>query len=247
MSASAWATKLEQCSRAHLRSGRLILQSFYQRSRCFAVQWDMTKIKSHKNHFVFLLSIMAASLVALTLGGAGTAATNNNHESWMQSRASQLVFFAVLEGLYRDGIRSEDVDLIIPPGENGKPQFDREHFVYACPLCHPAFEAFRLYRQREAFFGLKLSVNTFGRGVAGALTVGLRSPDAGARRQTIEGLINRWVSQRLDMMRLSVTEREAITREMEEGRKQGLNGLKQAGQTRTNCPICDGSFGACKP
>ena len=69
---------------------------------------------------------------------------------------------------------------------------------------------------------------------------------------TLPGLISRWVSQRLEMMRLSATEREAITREMEQGRKQGMGGLKngqqagQASQSRTNCPICDGSFGACK-
>jgi hypothetical protein len=54
----------------------------------------------------------------------------------------------------------------------------------------------------------------------------------------------------LNMMRLSDSERRAITSEMEQGRKQGMGGLKQAsqqsGQSRTNCPICDGSFGACK-
>ena len=60
------------------------------------------------------------------------------------------------------------------------------------------------------------------------------------------------MSQRLEMMRLTEAEREAITREIEQGRKQGMGGLKQAAQagqasqSRTNCPICDGSFGACK-
>ena len=60
------------------------------------------------------------------------------------------------------------------------------------------------------------------------------------------------VRQRLDLLRLTAAEREDITREMERGRKQGMGGLKnavQSGQTsqsRTNCPICDGSFGACK-
>ena len=79
-----------------------------------------------------------------------------------------------------------------------------------------------------------------------------RSQNADERRQAIEGLISRWVSQRLEMMRLTDAERVAVTREMEQGRKQGMGGLKnaqqagQASQSRTNCPICDGSFGACK-
>lgn len=215
----------------------------------------MTTSKSSKNRFLLLLvaTAVVVSVVALRLGGAGNTSTANNARGdWPQSRASQLVFFAVLEGLYRDGAKNDDVDLIIPPEKNGEPKFDNEHFVYACPLCHPAFEAFRLYRQREVIYGLKARVDTFGPGLDQAVIARLRSNDAGQRRQAIEDLISRWVSQRLEMMRLTDAEREAITREMEQGRKQGMGGLKQsapAGQaslTRTNCPICDGSFGACK-
>jgi hypothetical protein len=200
-----------------------------------------------KNRFIPLLLATIVSVVALTLlKGAGTPASRNARADWPQTRASQLIFFAVLEGLYRDGVSNEDVDLIIPPDKNGKGRCEQEHFVYACPLCHPAFEAFRLYRQRENFYGLKAQVNTFGPGLDKALAVRLRSEEAGQRRKAIEELINRWVTQRLEMMRLSKAEHAAITSEREQGRKQGMGGLKQASQTRTNCPICDGSFGACK-
>jgi hypothetical protein len=50
-------------------------------------------------------------------------------------------------------------------------------------------------------------------------------------------------------MRLTDAERASITDEMEQGRKQGMGGLRKdaaGNQSRTNCPICDGSFGACK-
>ena len=53
-------------------------------------------------------------------------------------------------------------------------------------------------------------------------------------------------------MRLTKAEREEITGGIEKGRKQGMSGSKQAvqsgqvSQSRTNCAICDGSFGACK-
>src|SRR6266496_3203022 len=113
----------------------------------------MTMITFAKNRFAPISLIMLVSVLALGLAGAGTPSSNNAQTPWTQSRASQLVFFAVLEGLYRDGLSNETVDLIIPPGENGKGRFEPEHFVYTCPLCHPAYEAFKLYRQREEFYG----------------------------------------------------------------------------------------------
>src|SRR4029077_3675969 len=128
--------------------------------------------KSTQKRSFILGRCLVAALVALKLVHAETTPAHPANRGWPQSRGSQLVFFAVLEGLYRDGVANSDVDLIIPPGPNGQPRFDPEHFVYACPLCHPAFEAFRLYRQRDDFFGLKAPVNTFGPGLDPALAAG---------------------------------------------------------------------------
>ena len=209
----------------------------------------MTTINSWRKCLLLFPIIITVCVLTLRLGGAPTGFPQPGRHDWPDSHASQLIFFSVLEGLYRDGVSNDDVDQIIPPGKDGRPTFDRENFVYACPLCHPAFEAFRMYRQREAFYGLKARVDTFGPGLGADVSVQLHSPDRAKRREAIQGLIQRWVAERLDMMRLSDKERAAITSEMEKGRKQGMNGLKQPGpasQTRTNCPICDGSFGACK-
>jgi hypothetical protein len=214
----------------------------------------MTPIKSPKNRLLlaFVATAALVTVVALSVGGAGTPATSGAAKAWPHTRAGQLVFFAVLEGLYRDGVTNSDVDLIIPPEASGKPRFDKEIFVYACPLYHPAFEALRLYRQREEIFGLKGKVDTFGRGLDESVRKQLRSPEAAERRQAVEGLISRWVGQRLEVMRLTAAEREDITREFEAGRKQGMGSLNQTvkagevSQSRTNCAICDGSFGACK-
>src|SRR2546427_11886559 len=172
--------------------------------------------KSLKNLSIFLLLATVAGVIAWSLQGAGPPRTNNVHVPWVQSRASQLVFFAVLEGLYRDGVSNEVVDSIIPPGKNGKDRFDSEHFVYACPICHPAFEAFRLYRQRGDFYGLKSPVDTFGPGLDHAVSVRLQRHDPEERRKAIEELIDHWVKQRLDLMRLAEAERQAITLEMEQ-------------------------------
>jgi hypothetical protein len=185
----------------------------------------MTIIKSRKTGFTLLLTIISSAIL-LPLRAADQPPANRVQIAWPESRASQLVFFAVLEGLYRDGVSNDDVDRIIPPGENGKPRFDTEHFVYACPLCHPAFDAFCLYRQRDPFYGLKGRLDTFGPGLEPTIATRLHSQEPAERRQAIEALINRWVSQRLDMMRLSKAEREAITSEIQQGRKQGMNSLR---------------------
>src|SRR5215467_14071305 len=100
----------------------------------------MTTIRSRTRGLVYvLLATVTLGIIALRLGGAGTPAVNHASGTWVNSRASQLVFFAVLEGLYRDGVSNDIVDLIVPPNKDGQSRFDSEHFVYACPLCHPAF------------------------------------------------------------------------------------------------------------
>ena len=215
----------------------------------------MTTTQSSKNRYISLLVVAAAivSVAALNLDSAETPPASNARQSWPKTRVGQLIFFAVLEGLYRDGVTNSDVDLIIPPSEHGQPTFDKEIFVYACPLCHPAFEAFRLYRQRDRSYGVKGEVDTFGPGLDETIRARLGDQNADERRKAVEELISRWVSQRLEMMRCTDAEREAITREMERGRKEGMGGLKrwvesgEVSESRTNCAICDGSFGACKP
>src|SRR5436190_20481243 len=105
----------------------------------------MTMSKSRKSLSISPLLATIAVAVVWRLHGAENSPTNNPHAPWFQTRASQLVFFAVLEGLYRDGVSNDVVDLIIPSDKNCSSQFDLEHLVYACPICHPAFEALRLY------------------------------------------------------------------------------------------------------
>src|SRR5688572_9755879 len=100
----------------------------------------MTPFKSSRNRLLIVLIVatVTATVVVLNMGGAASP-PNSAPKMWPETRAGQLVFFAVLEGLYRDGVTNSDVDLIIPPGDGGRPRFDNEIFVYACPLCHPAF------------------------------------------------------------------------------------------------------------
>ncbi len=89
--------------------------------------------------------------------------------------SGQLVFFAVLEGLYEDGVSTDDVEriLAIDPATK-QPQYS-EHFVGACPLCLPAFDAFQLYRSRPMFYGRKEAIDKFGPGLDPILVKKLHS------------------------------------------------------------------------
>ena len=49
----------------------------------------------------------------------------------------RFIFYAVLEGLYDDGVSNGDVDRILLKGE--KEYYF--HFVYACPVCTPTIDA----------------------------------------------------------------------------------------------------------
>ena len=127
-------------------------------------------------------------------------------------------------------------------------------FVYACPLCHPAFEAFRLYATRRPFYGQKGDdVDTFGKGLTTAQVTQLKSADPNQRRAGLQGLIQHWVGQRLDMMRLSDDERGDIAAKLKKLKEDGTRVLKhfQSGKSGghyadiyrdwESCPSCTGS------
>ncbi len=161
------------------------------------------------------------------------------------------LFFAVLEGLYRDGVDSALVDRVIEVDlESSYPK----NFVQGCPICMPALDAFRLYRARPRFLSSKVGSDTFGPGLASAERGQLLGADPSQRRATIQTLIERWVTERMDRLRLDQAERARWRQALEERRKQGmatLEGLRDSGAAAYRdmkaCPLCDGATGACKP
>src|SRR5947207_2964848 len=63
---------------------------------------------------------------------------------WKADPVCKMVFFAVLEGLYEDGLSSAAVDSVVGKTKDGKVEI-KQTFVFECPLCHPVYEAFRAY------------------------------------------------------------------------------------------------------
>lgn len=176
--------------------------------------------------------------------------------SWDRHGTMELIFFATLEGLYADGVGDDVVDAVIPPAADapGGRAF-RESFVYSCPLCHPAFEAFRLYANREPFYGIKPGgQDTFSGSLPESIERRLLSDDSAERRAALQELIQRWVSRRLDLMRLTVEERADWEKRILAAREDGARAMEKARSESTtdealagwkSCAICDGSANAC--
>jgi len=164
----------------------------------------------------------------------------------------QHVFFAVLEGLYTDGVSNAAVDMILAKDpDTGYPQ----NFVWSCPICMPALDAFNLYRVRPRFAGLKIESDTFGDGLSQETLRDLASPFLDIRQAAIRGLVERWVERRVTSLRLTPEERARWDEAMEQRRKKGMamlasyrSGERPGGYAAMKaCPFCDGANDALEP
>jgi len=138
---------------------------------------------------------------------------------WQEDPACRMIFFAVLEGLYTDGVPTAVVDLIVPKEGDGV----QHSFVVQCPLCHPVFEAFRLYQSRKPFASDTGKSDTFGKeAVKAEILEGLKNPDVYPRIRAMGALVQPWIERRLALMRLS-------QEEMQDWREKLLARAKEGG------------------
>ena len=205
---------------------------------------------------LFFLSLLSISLNPAMSYGADRAEplVGPNPPADFYSEAHRLVFFAVLEGCYADGLTGEDLDRILPKDSGGRSDA-YANFVISCPICAPALDAFQLYavRQPSALQESKATrYDTFGTGLDASVKAELAKPGQ-ARRDAIQGLIQKWVDSRIVSMRLTEAEtktiREALRKMRERGEKalknfqEGRNGdlLKERYKDWKACPICSGA------
>jgi hypothetical protein len=221
-------------------------------------------------------------LVLGALTGCGASARKHAEEpvkidwdkiDWTTGPVAQFVFFSVLEGLYEDGVENATVDAIIPL-KGGAPDTTTsgyyKNFIYACPLCTPAYEAFRLYRMRPKFAFLKTNqlaeqhpgkgwhiIDNFGEGLPNEMVVKLTGDDASTQRQAVQELVKRYVSRRFERMAMTPKERREMRAMMAKGAEEGLKMLKKfqekdmvkhypTYQDRKDCSICRASVDASK-
>jgi hypothetical protein len=118
----------------------------------------------------------------------------NQTADWHQDPECQVVFFTVLEGLYRDGISQEVVDIIIGHVEANK--IDKS-FVFRCKLCHACYEAFALYQRRPDFNGTE-GRNTIGhKEIPEQLIDDLRSGDIQKFNTAFAEVVQPWIRAEL--------------------------------------------------
>lgn len=179
---------------------------------------------------VSLLQLLCAACGALVVEGelpgyeGGLFHERSLGQTSFHTEAERLVFFAVLEGAYVDGVRADATARLIERGEEMDwPRW----FVYSCPVCMPAFDALRVYGARPGFFGDKLSADTFGPGLSSERRARLFGEDERATRAVVEELVAGWTQRYLARMELSSEERERIEAEFSKMREVGTEHLQQ--------------------
>lgn len=197
-----------------------------------------------------LFAALALALAGPLTGGEPVKqkAVPKKVTDWKTDPACRLVFHAVLEGLYEDGVTDDVVNNIVPPDKKGREKM-RRSFVLDCPLCQPVFEAFCVYQSRPKFSdGGKES--TFGKGLPESVKKGLLSDTLSTRLITLRGPIRGWVETRLRSMKLTAEERQKWWDDISARSGQGTTTL--AGHMSTDpwykhwsgywgCAACKGS------
>ncbi len=206
-----------------------------------------------KTILVLVSSIAVSLTFVFTVFAVGVRGPNPPAGEY--SDHHRMIFYAVLEGCYEDGLTNEDIDIIIPKNERGGRKMNA-NFVHTCPLCQPAFDAFSLYASREKFDGQKVTkYNTFGPGLDDETKKQLRA-EPKKRRKAIQGLISRWVEKRADLLRLTKEERSDLQGALKEMKEKGDEALSkfqkydpgtfffESYKDWEGCPICEGAVGA---
>lgn len=159
----------------------------------------------------------------------------------------RLVYFAVLEGLYSDGVPDEVVEGLMIE-EQGTPAL----FVYDCPICNPALDAFTTYRERPIWKHYKDRPDTFGRDYPAESRARALAEEKSVRLELLNGMIQGWIARRLESMRLTPDELARWKEGFEIRRKRGMESLARyqgEGQGRyagmKGCAVCDAANGAC--
>jgi hypothetical protein len=170
-----------------------------------------------------LLRPLTVLLLAAALA-APAAAPGNTRPSSQLDETGRFIFYSVLEGLYEDGVSTEDAAQILLRKEK-QTYF---HFIYSCPICNPTIWALETYRARpQNFYGLKHEGGTFGAGLSAAQRRQLHSDDPDERLAVINELVRTWMERRMNNLQLSKRDREKLTDALEKKRQEGMEALER--------------------
>jgi len=176
--------------------------------------------------FLFAGSAVADTKIVTEKPGAKKTA------DWHKNPECQAVFFTVMEGLYRDGVPQEVVDLVIGHVESNNVD---KSFIFRCKLCHACYEAFALYQRRPDFNGTE-GRNTVGsKEIPEEVMTGLRSSNPKVFGPAFATIIQPWIKADLEERLANGEEGLELMQRYVELAKEG-NALVT---TYTRCQACD--------
>jgi hypothetical protein len=150
------------------------------------------------------------------------------------------IFFAVLEGLFADGVGNDLATKVLERDE--KIPGGHANFVYACPICRPTIEAFRAHLARREFeYGRKGDMIGPSK-VPAEISKALLEGSAEDRRAALQKLITKYIQARMDLLRLTAEERGIWNAVLENRRAMGTQTLKTLKLPWKGCPSCEGAF-----
>jgi hypothetical protein len=196
--------------------------------------------------------MFATLSLSLVLAWASSACCSGPKPDWHADPVCQVVFFATLEGLYRDGVPDEVVDAIVPRNLKACQNPMKASFVVQCPLCQPVYEAFVLYQKRPTFTG-DAKRSTFGKCIDPDLQKQLVSADPKTRLTALKVLVQKWVSLRLKSMKLTDAEKAEWATKLNERSGEGRGLLSKLIGTDPDykgwsiywgCAACNGTTAA---
>ena len=165
--------------------------------------------------------------------------------AWQNDELCQFVFFAVLEGLYRDGVQNEAVDAVIGETIKNKEDKMKRHFVFRCELCHATYEAFRVYRARPLFTNAK-GASTFGKGISPEVLKKLSSMEARTRVYAMGKLIRPWIMHRIEETRKTAEEKTAMKKAFMKYVQEGSDLLSAHKKARDGFYLNWSFYGSCQ-
>ena len=178
-----------------------------------------------------LISTPAASAGSKLVEIAKTPAPKKTAD-WYKDEECRRVFFAVMEGLYRDGISQEIVDLVIGRVESNNLE---QAFIFRCKLCHACFEAFAVYQRRPAFNGAE-GKNTIGsREIPKEVIESLRKGGRLEFDNAFATIVQPWVKKELHVMMDSGADRTELLQKFVKLAEEGNALIPGYGR----CQACD--------
>ncbi len=192
------------------------------------------------------------ALLLLFLGFGAWCAAAGPVDPGSYTPTYRLVFYAVLEGCFEDGLTNADVDQILL---REKPGARYDHFIYACPICTPTIHALETYRQRPEPYSTKVPGDrTFGPGLPPDLHAWLYSADVKLRLAAIHDLEEAWVKRRVESLRLTPEELAKTEKGLQDGREKGIRMMQSFVGPRAmymtsaykdggECAVCNAAVG----